>query len=141
MTKKQDSTKNIEAEKQKTSAKKRSKKEIGSKSVQQNKRNVEEAEPKTNHEAGGGPEVVDISKDDIIEVDPQPHDQKQTLYSPTNASNPANLVVIITGGILAVAIGFGAAIGLYKYGVLIAPPSPNEVQVDIETKISKQKFA
>ena len=138
MTKKQDSTKNIEAEKQKTSAKKRSKKEISLKSAQQNNRNVEEAEPKTNHEAGGGPDVVDISKDDIIEVDPQPHDQKQTIYSQKNASNPANLVVIITVGILAVAIGFGAAIGLYKYGVLIAPPSSNEVQVDIKTNISKQ---
>ena len=138
MTKKQDSTKNIEAEKQKTSAKKLSKKEVGSKSAQQNNSSVDEAEPKTNHQADDGPEVVDVSKDDIIELEQQTQDQKQTIYSQKTTPNRTQFVVLIAGGIISVAIGFGAAIGLYKYGVLIAPPSPNEVQVDIETKISKQ---
>ena len=138
MTKKQDSSENIEAEKPKTSVKKRSKKEVASKSAQQNNSSVDEAEPKTNHQADDGPEVVDVSKDDIIELKRQTQDQKQTIYSPKKAANRTNLVVLMTGGILAVAIGFGAAIGLYKYGVLFSPASPNEAQIDIKTNISKQ---
>lgn len=138
MTKKQDSSENIEAEKPKTSVKKRSKKEVASKSAQQNNSSVDEAEPKTNHQADDGPEVVDVSKDDIIELERQTQDQKQTIYSPKKAANRTNLVVLMTGGILAVAIGFGAAIGLYKYGVLFSPASPNEAQIDIKTNISKQ---
>lgn len=138
MTKKQDSSENIEAEKPKTSVKKRSKKEVASKSAQQNNSSVDEAEPKTNHQADDGPEVVDVSKDDIIDLERQTQDQKQTIYSPKKAANRTNLVVLMTGGILAVAIGFGAAIGLYKYGVLFSPASPNEAQIDIKTNISKQ---
>ena len=138
MTKKQDSTKNIEAEKQKTSAKKRSKKEVGSKSAQQNNSSVDEAEPKTNHQADDGPEVVDVSKDDIIELEQQTQDQKQTIYSHKTTPNRTQFVVLIAGGIISVAIGFGAAIGLYKYGVLFSPASPNEAQIDIKTNISKQ---
>ena len=138
MTKKQNSSQNIEAEKPKTSVKKRSKKEVASKSAQQNNSSVDEAEPKTNHQADDGPEVVDVSKDDIIELERQTQDQKQTIYSPKKAANRTNLVVLMTGGILAVAIGFGAAIGLYKYGVLFSPASPNEAQIDIKTNISKQ---
>ena len=138
MTKKQDSTKNIEAEKQKTSAKKRSKKEVGSKSAQQNNSSVDEAEPKTNHQADDGPEVVDVSKDDIIELEQQTQDQKQTIYSQKTTPNRTQFVVLIAGGIISVAIGFGAAIGLYKYGVLFPPASPNEAQIDIKTNISKQ---
>ena len=138
MTKKQDSSENIEAENPKTSVKKRSKKEVASKSAQQNNSSVDEAEPKTNHQADDGPEVVDVSKDDIIELERQTQDQKQTVYSPKKAANRTNLVVLMTGGILAVAIGFGAAIGLYKYGVLFSPASPNEAQIDIKTNISKQ---
>ena len=138
MTKKQDSTKNIEAEKQKTSAKKRSKKEVGSKSAQQNNSSVDEAEPKTNHQADDGPEVVDVSKDDIIELEQQTQDQKQTIYSHKTTPNRTQFVVLIAGGIISVTIGFGAAIGLYKYGVLFSPASPNEAQIDIKTNISKQ---
>ena len=138
MTKKQDSTKNIEAEKQKTSAKKRSKKEVASKSAQQNNSSVDEAEPKTNHQADDGPEVVDVSKDDIIELEQQTQDQKQTIYSHKTTPNRTQFVVLIAGGIISVAIGFGAAIGLYKYGVLFSPASPNEAQIDIKTNISKQ---
>lgn len=138
MTKKQDSSENIEAENPKTSVKKRSKKEVASKSAQQNNSSVDEAEPKTNHQADDGPEVVDVSKDDIIDLERQTQDQKQTIYSPKKAANRTNLVVLMTGGILAVAIGFGAAIGLYKYGVLFSPASPNEAQIDIKTNISKQ---
>ena len=138
MTKKQDSSENIEAEKPKTSVKKRSKKEVASKSAQQNNSSVDEAEPKTNHQADDGPEVVDVSKDDMIDLERQTQDQKQTIYSPKKAANRTNLVVLMTGGILAVAIGFGAAIGLYKYGVLFSPASPNEAQIDIKTNISKQ---
>ena len=64
MTKKQDNTENIEAEKQKTLATKRSKKEAGSKSAKQNDSKVDEAGPKTNDQVDGEPEVIDVSKED-----------------------------------------------------------------------------
>ena len=138
MTKKQDSTENIEADKQKTPAKKRSKKEVGSKSAQQNNTSVDEAEPKTIHQIDDGPEVVDVSKDDITELEQQAQDQKQTIYSQKTTPNRTQFVVFIAGGIFSVAIGFGAAIGLYKYGILITPASPDEAQINIDTRISKQ---
>jgi len=138
MTKKQDNTENIEAEKQKTLAKKRSKKEAGSKSVKQNDSKVDEAGPKTNDQVDGEPEVIDISKEDIIEVERHTQDQKQNIYSQNPASNRTQFRVLIAGGIFAVAIGFGAAIGLYQYGVLITPTLPNEAQIDIGASISKQ---
>ena len=138
MTKKQDSTENIEADKHKTPAKKRSKKEVGSKSAQQNNSSVDEAEPKTIHQIDDGPEVVDVSKDDITELERQVQDQKQTIYSQNTTPNRSQFVVFIAGGIFSVAIGFGAAIGLYKYGILITPASPDEAQINIDTRISKQ---
>ena len=138
MTKKQDSTENIEADKQKTPAKKRSKKEVGSKSAQQNNTSVDEAEPKTIHQIDDGPEVVDVSKDDITELEQQAQDQKQTIYSQKTTPNRTQFVVFIACGIFSVAIGFGAAIGLYKYGILITPASPDEAQINIDTRISKQ---
>ena len=138
MTKKQDNTENIEAEKQKTLAKKRSKKEAGSKSVKQNDSKVDEAGPKTNDQVDGEPEVIDVSKEDIIEVERHTQDQKQNIYSQKPASNRTQFGVLIAGGIFAVAIGFGAAIGLYQYGVLITPTLPNEAQIDIGASISKQ---
>ena len=138
MTKKQDNTENIEAEKQKTLAKKRSKKEAGSKSAKQNDSKVDEAGPKTNDQVDGEPEVIDVSKEDIIEVERHTQDQKQNIYSQKPASNRTQFGVLIAGGIFAVAIGFGAAIGLYQYGVLITPTLPNEAQIDIGASISKQ---
>ena len=138
MTKKQDSTENIEADKQKTPAKKRYKKEVGSKSAQQNNTSVDEAEPKTIHQIDDGPDVVDVSKDDITELERQVQDQKQTIYSQKTTPNRTQFVVFIAGGIFSVAIGFGAAIGLYKYGILITPASPDEAQINIDTRISKQ---
>lgn len=138
MTKKQDSTENIEADKQKAPAKKRSKKEVGSKSAQQNNTSVDEAEPKTIHQIDDGPEVVDVSKDDITELEQQAQDQKQTIYSQKTTPNRTQFVVFIACGIFSVAIGFGAAIGLYKYGILITPASPDEAQINIDTRISKQ---
>lgn len=138
MTKKQDNTENIEAEKQKTLATKRSKKEAGSKSAKQNDSKVDEAGPKTNDQVDGEPEVIDVSKEDIIEVERHTQDQKQNIYSQKPASNRTQFGVLIAGGIFAVAIGFGAAIGLYQYGVLITPTLPNEAQIDIGASISKQ---
>ena len=138
MTKKQDNTENIEAEKQKTLAKKRSKKEAGSKSAKQNDSKVDEAGPKTNEQVDGEPEVIDVSKEDIIEVERHTQDQKQNIYSQKPASNRTQFGVLIAGGIFAVAIGFGAAIGLYQYGVLITPTLPNEARIDIGASISKQ---
>ena len=138
MTKKQDNTENIEAEKQKTLAKKRSKKEAGSKSVKQNDSKVDEAGPKNNDQVDGEPEVIDVSKEDIIEVERHTQDQKQNIYSQKPASNRTQFGVLIAGGIFAVAIGFSAAIGLYQYGVLITPTLPNEAQIDIGASISKQ---
>ena len=119
MTKKQDNTENIEAEKQKTLAKKRSKKEAGSKSVKQNDSKVDEAGPKNNDQVDGEPEVIDVSKEDIIEVERHTQDQKQKIYSQKPASNRTQFGVLIAGGIFAVAIGFGAVIGLYQYLSLI----------------------
>ena len=138
MTKKQDNTENIEAEKQKTLATKRSKKEAGLKSAKQNDSKVDEAGPKTNYQVDGEPEVIDVSKEDIIEVERHTQDQKQNIYSQKPASNRTQFGVLIAGGIFAVAIGFGAAIGLYQYGVLITPTLPNEAQIDIGASISKQ---
>ena len=139
MTKKEDSTKNIEAEKQKTPVKKRSKKEKVSKIAQQSKGGVDEVEQKANHQGDKNPEIIDVSKDDILELERQTQDQKQTVYSQKAAPNRANMTVLIAGGILSDAIGFGAAIGLYKYGVLISSSSPNEEQPDFSANISEQK--
>ena len=139
MTKKEDSTKNIEAEKQKTPVKKRSKKEKVSKTAQQSKGGVDEVEQKANHQGDKNPEIIDVSKDDIHQLERQTQDQKQTVYSQKATPNRANMTVLIAGGILSVAIGFGAAIGLYKYGVLISSTSPNEEQPDFSANISEQK--
>ena len=139
MTKKEDSTKDIEAEKQKTPVKKRSKKEKVSKIDQQSKGGVDEVEQKANLQGDKNPEIIDVSKDDILELERQTQDQKQTVYSQKATPNRANMTVLIAGGILSVAIGFGAAIGLYKYGVLISSSSPNEEQPDFSVNISEQK--
>lgn len=138
MTKKQSSTKSTKADKQKTSSRRGSEKKLGSDSTQQDDVSVSKPVEEINRQGSPNLQGSDDKQDEAL--DPSqiaPKDQKISSASDAK-SNRINLIAVIVGGVLFVALGFGTAIGLNHFGFLRFQTEPQEEQLDLSLIVSQQ---